>query len=75
MVGVLLAEKAQRGLVVKDKFVYCLKMAIAISIGTAIYQLIIHSESAFDFYKPAFVGAFSFVVLSIYYSVKPPKNG
>ncbi len=59
----------------KNKFVYCLKMAIGISIGTAIYQLLIHSESAFDFYRPAFVGGFSFVLLYIYYSIKSRKNG
>jgi len=50
-------------------------MAIGISIGTAIYQLLIHSESAFDFYRPAFVGGFSFVLLYIYYSIKSRKNG
>ena len=58
----------------KNKFIECLKVAIGISIGTAIYQLVILSESTFDFYQPAFVGLISFILLYIYYSVKSDKN-
>lgn len=58
----------------KNKFIECLKMAVGGSIGTAIYQLVNHSELTFDFYRPAFVGLISFILLYIYYSIKSNKN-
>ena len=49
-------------------------LAMGIGAGTALYQYIVNSTEAFDFYRPVFIALFTFAFLSIYSAIKSKKQ-
>jgi len=50
------------------------KGALGRPVGTSIYQLLSHSESPFDFYRPVFISLVMFVSLYVYHYIFSPNN-
>ncbi|WP_158966270.1 hypothetical protein [Paraglaciecola sp. L3A3] len=58
----------------KKNLIDSINMAIGITIGTGLYHWIMNTESEYDFYRPLFVGFFSFILLFVYTYFKSKKK-